>query len=363
MLAAQLEGELKNPVKPLRVLAVVDPALAAAMNEQLDKASGVEVVACVSSSVRAGALLTSLRPDVVVLDLELADLSLLTSMLEPRLAPVVVLSSFAAASSELAVRAVALGAADVIEIPAAAVGGEVLAPAGLADRLRAAARARSSLPSRRPLSLDPGRAATSPRPWPLQPRAAVVAIGASTGGTLALAELLRQLPADAPPLLIVQHMLSEFTREFAARLDADSAMDVREAQNGEPVRPGCALIAPGGFHLRLARDPRGALRVAIGDDSPVALLRPSVDVLFQSCARSVGAGALGVVLTGMGQDGAEGLLELRNAGGITIAQDEASSAVFGMPRAAISCGAAERVLPLSEIALAIMSAARSRRSP
>lgn len=351
---------------PLRVLAVVDVPLAATLAAEFDAESGVEVVACVSTPASASSQLVGLRPDVVLLDLELTashGLSLLTHVLELRVAPVVVLSSFAASASELALRAVALGAADVIEKPAAAHGG---APARLAERLRAAARARSSFPARRVATSEPARMpsarAPSPRPWPmLQPRAAVVALGASTGGTVALAELLRQLPAEAPPLLIVQHMLSEFTREFAARLDAESAMNVREAQHGELVRPGSALIAPGGFHLRLARNERGALRVELGDDAPVALLRPSVDVLFQSCARIAGASALGVVLTGMGQDGAAGMLELRNVGAVTIAQDEASSAVFGMPRAAISCGGAERVLPLSEIALAIMSASRSRR--
>jgi two-component system chemotaxis response regulator CheB len=371
-------------VQALRVLVVVDVPVAASISAELERDAGVEVVACASTPAHAMALLSRLRPDVVLLDLELAashGLSLLTHVLEQRIAPVVVLSSFAAAASELALRAVALGAADVIEkAPPAQGGGLTRVP----ERLRAAARARASLPagapslrasstlpagapSLRTSSTLPARApslrAASPRSWPvLQPRAAVVAIGASTGGTVALAELLRGLPAEAPPLLIVQHMLSEFTREFAARLDADSAMNVREAQDGESIRPGCALIAPGGFHLRLTRSPRGTLCVGLGDDAPVARLRPSVDVLFQSCARVAGASALGVVLTGMGQDGAAGLLELRNVGAATIAQDAASSAVFGMPRAAISCGAAERILPLSEIAVAIMSAARSRRA-
>jgi two-component system chemotaxis response regulator CheB len=395
-------------VQALRVLVVVDVAVAAAISAELERDAGVEVVACASTPAQATTLLSRLWPDVVLLDLELAashGLSLLAQLLEQRIAPVVVLSSFAAAASELALRAVALGAADVIEkLPAARGGGLARLP----ERLRAAARARVSLPARSPSlrttstpsagapslrttstlpagapsprttstpsagapSLRttstlpagaPSLRASSPRPWPsLQPRAAVIAIGASTGGTLALAELLRRLPAEAPPLLIVQHMLSEFTREFAARLDAESAMSVREAQDGESIRPGCALIAPGGFHLRLTRGQRGALCVGLGDDAPVARLRPSVDVLFQSCARVAGASAFGVVLTGMGQDGAAGMLELRNVGAATIAQDEASSAVFGMPRAAISCGAAERVLPLSEIALAIMSAARAR---
>jgi two-component system, chemotaxis family, protein-glutamate methylesterase/glutaminase len=190
------------------------------------------------------------------------------------------------------------------------------------------------------------RAASAPR---------VVVIGASTGGTLALTELLRELPVAAPPVLVVQHMLPEFTRDFAERLDAACALEVREALDGEPLRPGTVRLAPGGRHLRVVRDASGQARVHISDDAPVGKHRPSVDVLFFSCAEVFGARAAGVLLTGMGDDGARGLFALRTAGARTLVQDPSNSACVGMPSAAIALGAVQHVLTLPELIQALQA--------
>ena len=349
-------------MKPLRVLVVADLPFAAEVSDHFDAEHDFEVVGCVSSGARACALLQSLRPDVVALDLEMTQtnsLHLLEQLLSPRVSPVVALSSFAPQASQRALRAVALGAMDVIEKPAANDAAYTSSlPPMLASRVRAAAAAHSMRPSAAP---TPRRSTLRPRRLPPPPPAAVVAIGASTGGTVALSDLLTELPGDAPAVLIVQHMLTEFTRAFAERLDSACRMHVREAEDGARVERGHVLIAPGGKHMRVVRGDDGSLRVQLSDEAPVNKHRPSVDVLFQSCARVVGPAALGIVLTGMGEDGATGLLEMRGVGSRTIAQDSASSAVFGMPKAAISCGAAEQVLPLDRIAQAILRASLSAR--
>ena len=189
----------------------------------------------------------------------------------------------------------------------------------------------------------------------------VLAVGASAGGTEALREFLSALPATCPPVLIVQHMPAHFTGPFAERLDGLSALTVREARHGDRVGAGCALVAPGGRHMRLVRDPTG-YAVALGSDPPVRRHRPSVDVLFASCAAIAGARAIGIIMTGMGNDGARGLLAMRRAGAHTIAQDEATSVVFGMPRAAIALAAAEQVLPLGGLAREALRLLRTDRA-
>jgi two-component system chemotaxis response regulator CheB len=201
------------------------------------------------------------------------------------------------------------------------------------------------------------RLATAPPPLPrslagprlLGTTQRLVALGASTGGTEAIREVLVALPADAPPVLIVQHMPEKFTHAFANRLDGLCAVRVKEAADGDRALAGHVLIAPGSHHMRLARD--GATWIVrVGADAPVNRHRPSVDVLFQSCADLAGPSAVGVLLTGMGDDGARGLLAMRRAGAATLAQDEASCVVFGMPRAAIELGAAAHVVPLTRVA-------------
>jgi two-component system, chemotaxis family, protein-glutamate methylesterase/glutaminase len=190
----------------------------------------------------------------------------------------------------------------------------------------------------------------------------VIALGASVGGTDALRELLAALPADCPGVLVVQHMPEPFTRAFAERLNGVCQISVREAVDGDQVLAGHALIAPGNQHMRLARE-RGVHTIRLGSDPPVRRHRPSVDVLFSSCAQVAGARAIGIIMTGMGDDGAEGLLAMRRMGARTLAQDEATSAVFGMARVAISLDAAEMVLPLGRLAEMAVRLARRHPTP
>ena len=189
----------------------------------------------------------------------------------------------------------------------------------------------------------------------------VIALGASAGGTDALRQFLSALPVDCPGVVVVQHMPKQFTGAFAEQLDGLAKISVREAREGDRVRAGRALIAPGNRHMRLARA-GDAYTIRLGSDPPVRRHRPSVDVLFTSCAETAGARAIGIIMTGMGDDGAGGLLAMRRAGARTLAQDEATSVVFGMPRAAISLDAAEQVLPLGRLAGAALRLARMNGS-
>ena len=290
------------------------------------------------------------RPDVIVLDLEMPrmdGLTFLRKLMAETPLPVVVCSSFTESSSELTMRALQLGAVDVVLKPKL-LGDSAIA---LIDTIRAAAQARVGrvLP-RLALARVPG----SERAVATQ----VIAIGASTGGTEVLKQLLDAMPAGAPPIAIVQHMPERFTAAFARRLNETSAMSVREAAPGDVLRAGTALIAPGDRHMMLVRQGRDSVGIALLDAPLVNRHRPSVDVLFSSAARAFGGAAVGVLLTGMGRDGAQGLLDMRTAGAFTMAQDEASSVVFGMPKAAIEIGAASKVLSIDLIAAALLRMAR-----
>jgi two-component system chemotaxis response regulator CheB len=288
------------------------------------------------------------RPDVIVLDLEMPRMDGLTFlrklMIESPL-PVVVCSGHTGRGTAAAMRALEQGAVEVFGKPHLGVreflqDHQVL----LVDAVRAAAKARlrKSAP---PLQV--------PIPRPARSSQSLVALGASTGGTEALYQLLSVLPGDAPATVIVQHMPEGFTEAFARRLDAASRMRVREARDGDPILRGQALVAPGNRHLRVER--RAGTWIARVEDGPlVCRHRPSVDVLFRSVAKAAGSAAVGVLLTGMGADGAEGLLEMKMAGAATVAQDEATCVVFGMPREAIARGAAGDVLPLAAIPAAIL---------
>ncbi|HJQ37161.1 MAG TPA: chemotaxis response regulator protein-glutamate methylesterase [Thermoanaerobaculia bacterium] len=284
------------------------------------------------------------RPDVIVLDLQMPRMdgfTFLRQLMRRDPIPVVICS---AQGSEIALRALEEGAVDVILKPQAGVR-EFLEESVvlLADTLSAAAQAR----------VVRGAAGFSP-PKPdggLKPAAPprVIAIGASTGGTEALRSIIEALPADAPPMLVVQHMPEGFTRAFAKRLDATARVQVKEAIHGDLVVPGRVLIAPGNQHMML----RGRY-VQLASGALVSRHRPSVDVLFHSVAREAGAKAIGVILTGMGDDGADGLKAMRRAGAHTIAQDEASSVIFGMPKEAIARGAVAEILSLAHIPFALL---------
>lgn len=352
----------------IRVLVVDDSAIVRkVLSEELSKHEGIEVVGTAVDPYAAREKIVALNPDVITLDVEMPrmdGLSFLERLMRFHPLPVIIVSSLTPAHSEAAVRALALGAVEIVCKPGTSYSVPDVAR-DLVRAIRSAARARIMA---RPLpSTGTGLGAAAPR----APTAAstpllaslrtthrIIALGASTGGTRALEELLVRFPAAAPATVVVQHMPAGFTASFAQRLDGLCAVDVREARDGDVLSPGLVLIAPGGHHLVLQRS--GAQLVArIKDGPPVHHQRPAVDVLFQSVARTAGRNAVGAVLTGMGADGASGLLAMRQAGAWTIAQDEQTSVVFGMPREAIAAGAACEVLPLPAIAAAVLDAAMS----
>lgn len=294
------------------------------------------------------------RPDVILLDLEMPrmdGLTFLRRVMAEDPIPVVVCSGLAGAGTEAAIQAMEAGAVDVIAKPKISVKhfleeSSVL----LADAVRGAARARLRLRPGAPLPVRERHTADAVLPpvrkSPIRITTDQVAvIGASTGGTEALKEILEAMPPDAPAMVIVQHMPEYFTRAFADRLNRTCRIEVKEASHGDRVIAGRALIAPGNRHTLLVRT--GAhYAVEVVDGPLVSRHRPSVDVLFRSAAKAAGPNAVGVILTGMGDDGAEGLLEMKQAGAATLAQDEATCVVFGMPKEAISRGAVDEVLPL-----------------
>jgi two-component system chemotaxis response regulator CheB len=298
------------------------------------------------------------RPSVIVLDLNLPRIdgfTFLKQVMRDDPIPVVICSTLAPAGSETALRALEEGAVDVILKPAVGVHDFIADSAVmLSDTINAAAQAR--LPRRA------SRAGRLPLPAPPRlPAPHIVAIGASTGGTEALREIIESLPPGAPGMVVVQHMPEGFTAAFAQRLNASANVEVKEAAYGDVISPGRVLIAPGNKHTMVRRC--GTRYYAQVTDGPlVSRHRPSIDVLFRSVAQATGASATGVILTGMGDDGADGLREMRNAGAHTIAQDEATSVVFGMPKEAIARGAAAEVLPLGRIATAILGRAPAGRA-
>jgi two-component system, chemotaxis family, protein-glutamate methylesterase/glutaminase len=348
------------------VLVVDDSAVIRQLMTSLLATDRAFQVATASDPLVAMARMRRSRPHVILLDLEMPRMDGLTFlkriMAEDPL-PIVVCSGFAEPGTRLALRALGAGAVEVALKPRLFPDGRV-EDNGLLDIVRAAAQARVRVPA--PSLPTPGRSsmAAAPRPslpkTPLPsaagPRATdmLVAIGASTGGTEALREVLGGMPPDAPGIVVVQHMPPGFTAAFAEHLDAHCRIEVREAKHGDRVQPGLALIAPGNRHVLVQR--RGShLLVELSDAAPVCRHRPSADVLFRSVAAAVGPRAVGVILTGMGSDGANGLREMRLGGAHTIAQDESTSVVFGMPKEAFERGAVDTVLPLPRICGAILA--------
>lgn len=313
----------------------------------LERQAGIEVVGTASNGDEAAMLAARLRPDVITMDLHMPGsdgFAGIARIMAENPTPILVLS--ANREEVKGFRALSLGALDLQEKPPL---DELEKFAGtLGNRLRLLA----TVPViRHPRGLREAAPAATPKP-----RAGVrlVALGASLGGPRALTQILRDLPPDFPaPVAVVQHMADGFTTAFTRWLGQEIRLKVREAEDGMRLEPGTVYVAPSDRHLRIQGN-----RVVLGDDATQHGFRPSVSILFRSAAESYGARAMGVLLTGMGTDGSDGLLEMRRRGGITIAQDEATSAVFGMPRAAIELGAAERVLPLGAIADAIREAVR-----
>jgi two-component system chemotaxis response regulator CheB len=313
-------------------------------------------------------LIKQTNPDVLTLDVEMPrmdGLDFLERLMRLRPMPVVMVSSLTERGSEITLRALELGAVDFVTKPKLSIQSGMQEYAELiADKIRAAAKAK--VKARALPAASAGKSATEALPAvrnPLTSSEKLIIIGASTGGTEAIKEFLMQMPSDCPGILITQHMPEGFTRSFARRLDSLCKISVSEAAGGERVLPGHAFIAPGHSHLTLARS--GANYVTQLDQGPpVNRHRPSVDVLFGSAARFAGKNAVGVILTGMGKDGAAGMLEMRNSGACNFAQDEASCVVFGMPREAIAVGAAHEVGHLDALPKMVLDylAANSSRS-
>ena len=336
----------------IRVLIVDDSALVRSLLAEIVAAErDMEVVGVARDPLIARSMVRELNPDVITLDVEMPrmnGLEFLERLMRLRPTPVVMISSVTQSGADATLRALELGAVDFVAKPRLGIAeGVSRTAAEIAAKIRAASRSRvraprAEAPASRPPLASPGASASE----------RIICIGASTGGTEAVREMLEIFPADCPGTLVTLHMPPEFTRRFAARLDGLCRITVREAQDGERVLPGHAYIAPGGRHLALKRSGR-AYVVRVTEDAPVNRHRPSVDVLFDCAARLAGGDALGVLLTGMGKDGARGLLRMREAGAWTIAQDEATSVVFGMPREAIEIGAARQVLPIGAIAPAL----------
>lgn len=332
----------------IKVLVVDDSALVRKLlTEELSRYSDIDVVGGAIDPYVARDKIVRLKPDVITLDLEMPrmdGLSFLSKLMKYHPLPVVVVSSLTPSNSQNAIRALELGAVEVICKP----GSNLSAPdisQSLVKAIRAASRANVAK-----VTSDVSMEEQSNQGYhiPLKTTHKVIAIGASTGGTIAIEKLLIEMPLNIPGILVVQHMPEYFTASFASRLDTICKIEVREAKDGDTVVPGLALIAPGGRHMLLERS--GAFyHVRIKGGPMVHHQRPSVDVLFHSVAKQAGANAMGVLLTGMGSDGAEGLLAMRQSKAYTIAQDEASSVVYGMPGEAVKLGAACDVLPLTEI--------------
>jgi len=349
-------------VQKIRVLCVDDSALIRSlMTEIINSQPDMTVVATAPDPLVARELIKQHNPDVLTLDVEMPrmdGLDFLEKLMRLRPMPVVMVSSLTERGSEITLRALELGAVDFVTKPKVGIRDGMLDYAEkLADKVRAAARARvrQAAPAQHAAGAAPAAAAHAPMlNNPLVSTEKLIIIGASTGGTEAIREVLVPLPPDAPAVLIAQHMPPGFTKSFAQRLNGLCRISVKEAEHGERVLPGHAYIAPGHAHLLLARS--GANYIAhLSDDPPVNRHRPSVDVLFRSAAQHAGKNAVGVILTGMGKDGAAGLLDMRNSGAYTLAQDEASCVVFGMPREAIAMGGADEVAPLSEMSRRVMT--------
>ncbi|DAB39257.1 MAG TPA: chemotaxis response regulator protein-glutamate methylesterase [Sulfuricurvum kujiense] len=335
----------------IRVLIVDDSATArAVLREILESDPSIEVVATASDAFVARDKIVELKPDVVCLDVEMPrmdGITFLKRLMHYMPIPVIMVSSLTQNGARTTLEALEAGAVDFVGKPHSHIYDgvetmreELLAKIKVASRVRVRQRSLESIQQANTTSL----AETTNK---------ILAIGASTGGTEALKDVLMGLPRNAPGTIIVQHMPSNFTGPFAERLNGLCAMEVREAKNGDSITPGVALIAPGDYHMVLRRS--GArYYVEIGSGDKVSGHRPSADVLFNSVAKIAGANAIGVILTGMGGDGARGLLAMRNAGSRTIGQDEASCVVYGMPKVAYDLGAVEKQLPLQSVAKEIL---------
>ena len=342
-----------------RVVVVDDSALVRSLlTEIVNRQADMECIGAASDPYAAREMIRNLNPDVITLDVEMPrmdGIDFLSKLMRLRPMPVVMVSTLTERGAEVTLKALELGAVDFVAKPKIGVADGIKQLAEeITDKIRTASKARVSKPQASPVTSTVAGA-----PLPARPAAPasigrlstekIIFIGASTGGTEATKEVLMNLPPDSPAVVITQHMPPGFTKSYANRLDGLCRIRVKEAVDGERVLPGHAYIAPGGFHLSVERS--GANYIArVSDGEPVNRHKPSVEVLFESAARVVGQNALGIMLTGMGADGARAMRTMKDAGSYNVCQDEATCVVFGMPREAIAHGAAHEVLPLGKIA-------------
>jgi two-component system chemotaxis response regulator CheB len=349
-----------NRSGPIKVLIVDDSALVRSiLMRVLAGESDIRVIGGAKDPYEARELIIQHKPDVIILDIEMPRMDGLTFLRKLRAhypVPVIMCSSIAPANSRIALEAIAAGAVDIAAKPTSG-GREGLQRLGedLADKIRAAVVAKSPAVA---ATAPAARAVSSFREAGLDPSRYIVAIGASTGGTEAIRQVLMHVPPDFPPVVMVQHMPAGFTQSFAGRLDSFSPLKVTEAAGGETLEPGKAFLARGDVQMHI-RHAAGRWKVEYGGDEPVNRHCPSVDYLFDSVVPA-GPQAIGVLLTGMGADGARGLLRMRQAGAITLAQSAESCVVYGMPKVAVELGAAQLQCPPGQVAPTIINALRKR---
>lgn len=334
-------------MKKIRVLVVDDSAVVRKVfSDELSQEKDIEVIATAPDPYVARDKIVALHPDVVTLDIEMPrmdGITFLRKLMKYYPLPVIIVSSLTTAGGALALEAMEIGAVDVICKPGPAYSvGDMSAQ--LAEKIRAAAQVNMAQRVRALASAGP----VAPKLSLSKTTNKIIAIGASTGGTEALKDVLTQFPVNTPGIMIVQHMPANFTTSFAERLNSLCQIRVKEAEDGDSVLPGTALLAPGNYHMVMRRS--GArYYVNIKSGPLVCYQRPAVDVLFSSVAAYGGANAIGVILTGMGKDGAQGMLKMKEAGAQTIAQDEKSCVVFGMPKEAIAAGGVDKIVSLRDI--------------
>jgi two-component system, chemotaxis family, protein-glutamate methylesterase/glutaminase len=343
-----------NSSSPVRVLVIDDSALMRQLlSALLSGDPDIEVVGTANDPLMARDRIKALNPDVITLDIEMPQmdgLTFLRKLMELRPMPVVMCSTLTQAGADATLQALEIGAVDFIAKPTGNVASAMNdLSLELRTKVKTAARARVTARRAAPARIPPKRAQLGVTPEK------IIVMGASTGGVEALKEVLVHLPSDTPPILITQHMPPRFTAAFANRLNNECPMTIHEAAHDQPVERGHAYIAPGAHHLELDRR-NGRFLCRLHDELPVSGHRPSVDVLFRSAARIAGPIIIGVILTGMGKDGAEGMLELRRARAITLGQDEESALVYGMPRVAFERGAVMRQCSLGKMSDAILAA-------
>ena len=344
------------PDRKIKVLVIDDSALIrSVLKEVINNFPDMEAIGAASNPLQAREMIKTLNPDVLTLDVEMPEmdgLTFLEKLMRLRPMPVLMISSLTERGSEAALRALELGAVDFLPKPKLGIvegiqeyADEIAQKIRVAYKTKIRSRSQTGQTTLAPLPALGNRISTTEK---------VIAVGSSTGGTEAIKELLIRMPADAPGILIAQHMPEAFTTSFANRLDGLCKIKVTEAEGNERVLPGHAYIAPGHAHLLLKRSGANYM-TELSQAAPVNHHRPSVEVLFRSVAEQAGKNAIGVMLTGMGKDGAIGMLEMRQAGAYNLAQDEASCVVFGMPREAIAVGAVDEIVPIQEMTQRVLN--------